>query len=28
MGSNYIRVAIKNHGENLMLLNALESIEN
>jgi threonine-phosphate decarboxylase len=27
MGSNYIRVAIKNHGENLTLLNALESIE-
>lgn len=28
MGSNYIRVAIKNHGENLILINALESIEN
>jgi threonine-phosphate decarboxylase len=27
MGSKYIRVAIKNHGENLILLNALESIE-
>lgn len=27
MGSNYIRVAIKNHEENLILLNALESVE-
>jgi len=27
MGSKYIRVAIKNHGENLILLNALESID-
>jgi threonine-phosphate decarboxylase len=28
MGSNYIRVGIKNHVENLILLNALESFEN
>lgn len=27
MGSNYIRVAIKNHEENLILLNALECVE-
>lgn len=27
MGTKYIRVAIKNHGENLVLLNALESLE-
>ena len=27
MGSKYIRVAIKNHGENLILLNALQAIE-
>lgn len=27
MGSNYIRVAIKNHVENLILLNALECVE-
>jgi threonine-phosphate decarboxylase len=28
MGSNYIRVGIKNHVQNLVLLNALESFEN
>ncbi len=28
MGSNYIRVGIKNHVENLILLDALESFEN
>jgi threonine-phosphate decarboxylase len=28
MGSNYIRVGIKNHVENLILLNALGSVEN